>query len=235
MSTTSDTAWGWVRDAQAGDRDAWARVYTAYRPFVRGYLARRVINPHTVEDLTSDTFTRALEALPHVRAQNVPVEAWLITIARNRLFDHTKAAHTRRSTPIPILPTDQVTKSNEEVVLHQHTTQRLGALLEEALAALPPRQAQVLRLRYIDEVPVADVARRLGVLVGAAKALGVRGTNDIRAAAATAPPHPDSDADRLDVAMHRLTHAVKVLTQRHRRPPTATRSAPPPTAEAVVA
>jgi hypothetical protein len=29
--------------------------------------------------------------------------------------------------------------SHEEVVLHQHTTQRLGALLEEALAALPPR------------------------------------------------------------------------------------------------
>ena len=54
----------------------------------------------------------------------------------------------------------------------------------EALRALPPRQRAAVVLRYLDDLPIADVARALDCSEGAVKSNTSRGLDRLRAALA---------------------------------------------------
>jgi RNA polymerase sigma-70 factor (ECF subfamily) len=62
-------------------------MYERALPQVYGYLSSRTSSPTVAEDLTSETFLAAADA---VRRNAVPdlTVAWLITVARNKLVDH---------------------------------------------------------------------------------------------------------------------------------------------------
>ena len=141
-------------------------LYDEALPEVYGYLLARCGSRALAEDLTAETFLAAVAA---VRRQPppVPTTGWLVGIARHKLVDHWRAAEReqrglRAVDAEPDPPDDP-------------WDERLDALLtREVLERQTGVHRAVLTLRYLDGLPVPEVARALGRTVHATEALLVR-------------------------------------------------------------
>jgi RNA polymerase sigma-70 factor (ECF subfamily) len=162
--------------APDGPRERLLALYDRALPGVYGYLLSRCGQRATAEDLTAETFLAAADAL---RANaGAPVSrAWLQGVARHKLADHwrrqARAERTLRAVagqagqPGPADPWDA----------------RLDALrARDVLARLAPQHQAALTLRYMDDLPVPEVAGLLGRTVHATEALLVRARAAFRTA-----------------------------------------------------
>ena len=133
-----------------------ARVFAVYDealPRVYGYVLSRSGDVATAEDLTSETFLAALHAVEGDPALPVSIP-WLVGIARHKLLDHWRAA--ARSTQ------RQWRLDGQHEAAHDPWAAELDALLvRDVLRALAPPHRAALTLRYLDGLPVAEVARHL--------------------------------------------------------------------------
>ena len=84
-----------VELARKGDSDAFGMLYDHYQGSVYRFLFYRTRSSTLAEDLTSETFFRALRNMQNFRWQGKDFGAWLMTIARNLATDHFKAGRTR--------------------------------------------------------------------------------------------------------------------------------------------
>lgn len=98
--------WEVVAAAQGGDADAFGLLYDRYVDMVFRYVLFRVNDRCLAEDLTSETFLRALRRITSITYQGKDVGAWFVTIARNIVLDHVNRVGTawssaprRSSTP----------------------------------------------------------------------------------------------------------------------------------------
>src|ERR1041384_3081236 len=77
-------------EAAQQDRACFEAVYERYFDLVYGYVARRVRDRATTEDLTSEVFRKALADLPRFKWTGAPFGAWLLRIASNLIADRSK-------------------------------------------------------------------------------------------------------------------------------------------------
>src|SRR4029453_7175368 len=100
--------WAIGRRAQDGDADAFGEIYDRYIDTVFRYVYFRVGSRPLAEDLTSETFLRALRRIGPGSWQGRDLGAWLVTIARNLIADHYKSAKYRLEiTTADMLDADQ--------------------------------------------------------------------------------------------------------------------------------
>lgn len=163
---------GLVERAQEGDSEAFARLYDRYVDQTFGYIYRRVGHRQTAEDLTGDVFLRAYRRLSTFSWQGVDLGAWIMTIARNRVNDHFKSARFRleRSTEKIYDDADTGPDDPERVTVARDMARALG----QALERLKDDHREVIELRFIHNMSVADTAEVMGRSVGATKALQYR-------------------------------------------------------------
>ena len=162
-----------VERAQDGDSEAFARLYDIYVDQTFGYIYRRVGHRQTAEDLTGDVFLRAYRRLSSFTWQGVDLGAWIMTIARNRVNDHFKSARFRleRSTETIIdSPVEAPPDDPERVTVARDMARALGRALEQ----LKDDHREVIELRFVHNMSVADTAEVMGRSIGATKALQYR-------------------------------------------------------------
>src|SRR5256885_15709055 len=99
-------SWDLVHAAQQGDTAAFGRLYDRYVDVVFRYVLFRVGDRELAEDVTSETFLRALRRISSVSYQGRDVGAWFVTIARNLVLAHVKSSRFRLE-----VVTDDVTES----------------------------------------------------------------------------------------------------------------------------
>jgi RNA polymerase sigma-70 factor (ECF subfamily) len=165
-----------VELARGGDSEAFGQLYDHYHPSVYRFLYYRVGSVTLAEDLTSETFFRALRSMSSFRWQGKDFGAWLMTIARNLTTDHYKAGRTRLEQTTEDMSTlDSTTDGPEGAVLAQLTNE---ALLE-ALSQLPNEQRECLVMRFLQGLSIAETADVLGRSAGAVKQLQLRGVRNL--------------------------------------------------------
>lgn len=170
--TEPDTgAWALVAAAQGGDREAFGQLYERYVDVVFRFVLYRTGDRALAEDLTSDTFLRALRRIDSVRYQGREVGAWFVTIARNLVLDHVKCSRTRMEVATAeLFDTDDSPEPDREVI--DAATARV---VRECVARLNPVQRECVTLRHIQGMSVAEIAAAVGCSKGAAKARTHRG------------------------------------------------------------
>ena len=171
----SDTDSGRMMDlveaAQDGETEAFGRLYDHYSDTVYRYIYYRVGSKATAEDLTSETFLRALRRIGTFTWQGRDFGAWLVTIARNLVADHFKSSRFRLEvTTGEMLDANEVERSPEDSVLEQLSNE---ALLT-AVRKLNPQQQECVTLRFLQGLSVAETARVMGKNEGAIKTLQYR-------------------------------------------------------------
>src|SRR5204863_5275134 len=77
-------------EAAQRDRAQFAAIYEEYFELVYAYVARRVRNRSTAEDITSDVFHKALANLPKFKWTGAPFASWLFRIASNLIADRAR-------------------------------------------------------------------------------------------------------------------------------------------------
>jgi len=165
--------------AQRGDAEAFAAIYEQYVDVVYRYVYYRVGSHHVAEDLTSETFVRALRRLDSYTWTGRDIAAWFVTIARNLVVDHVKSSRYRLEvTTGDMLDGDERAPSTESEVLERLRDERLLGALRD----LKPDQQECLSLRFLQGLSLAETAEVMGRSAGAVKQLQLRAVRSLHRA-----------------------------------------------------
>jgi RNA polymerase sigma-70 factor (ECF subfamily) len=161
-------SWELVHAAQQGDTSAFAKLYDRYVDVVFRYVLFRVGDRELAEDVTSETFLRALRRIGSVSYQGRDVGAWFVTIARNLVLDHVKSSRYRLEVATAeVDDSRRVEIGPEQQVISKVTT----AALLECVEQLGDDQRECIVLRFLQGLSVAETAEVMHRNEGAVKAL----------------------------------------------------------------
>ncbi len=161
--------------AITGDIAAAGELYEQCHQDIYWYLFYRVGDAQTAEDLMAEVFLRMLRGLPNYQPQGKPVEAWLFQIARNLAIDHYRSNHHEESIE---MKENQLVEPGE---VHNTVENSLnGEKLRRALEHLSADQRDVIILRFVLGMPIAEAARTINRSQDAVKALQRRGLLALR-------------------------------------------------------
>ncbi len=159
--------WALVHAAQQGDSGAFGQLYDRYVDMVFRFVLFRVHDRTMAEDLTSETFLRALRRITTVSYQGKDVGAWLVTIARNLVLDHVKSSrHRLEVSTAEFRDTHSRDDTENEVV-----TASVHTALLDCVRQLGEDQRECISLRFLQGLSVSETAQLMGRNVGAVKAL----------------------------------------------------------------
>ena len=147
-------------------------IYAVALPQVYGYLLPRCGSVAVAEDLTAETFTAAVAAVRQGRVGDVTV-AWLVAVARHKLVDHWRRVTRERRGLAAVERAHQEAEDPWDEVLDLQAA-------HAALVRLSPPQRLALTFRYLDGLPVPEVAEHLGRSVHATETLLVRARAALR-------------------------------------------------------
>ena len=120
------------------------------------YLCRLSGDSVLAEELTSDTFFRAMKALDSFRG-DCEIKLWLLKIARNCFYEHRKKTAPLRSIG-ELYTLESASPGPEEAVLKRLEAQRALALIEE----LPEAQREVLMWRVYGGLSFKSIGNMFG-------------------------------------------------------------------------
>lgn len=147
---TDVEASGTLPAGEAEVQEVFAAFYRAHLPDVYGYLLRLCAGDRAqAEDLTQDVWLALVEELRRGRAERADVR-WLITVARSRFIDAARRER-RRQSKLELIRREPV-----------RDDQPTSSQVLERLDQLQPLHRAVLVLRYVDDLPVPEVAAAIG-------------------------------------------------------------------------
>lgn len=169
-----------VLAAQSGDREAFGRLVEHYRGRVYAMAMAITADHHEAQELTQETFVRAMKNLPRLDAPE-KLYPWLRGIAHTIGRDiRRKAARERRhleaaahERPLADAPADASLAAGEAGAAER-------ARLASAVAALPENLRVALDLRFREGLSYQQIAEVLGVPASTVRGLLYRGTKALR-------------------------------------------------------
>jgi RNA polymerase sigma-70 factor, ECF subfamily len=156
-----------LAEARAGAEEAIAVLYREFHPKLLRYL--RAQEPLEGEDLAAEAWLDAARGLDRFDGDERAFQRWIFTIARRRLIDFRR----RRSHSAHAL--GALRELAEQPDVEGAAAPVLAASETDAalvrIGSLPPDQADVVLLRVVAGLEVADVARILGKKAGTVRVL----------------------------------------------------------------
>ena len=138
-------------------RAAVARLFDEYVWEVYGFIAYRIGNRSEAEDVTQQTFERALRAWRRFDPSRAHPKTWLLAIARNLIVDHYRRDRSRLLRPLGEggLPEEQLPSEKGP------ETAGVSPELATALDTLSQRDREVIALRYGSDLRGPEIAELL--------------------------------------------------------------------------
>jgi RNA polymerase sigma-70 factor (ECF subfamily) len=163
--------------AGRADSSALGEVYDQYVERIYAYIYHRVGQAELAEDLTGQVFMRMLEAIRRQQGWKTSFSGWLYRIAHNLVIDY----YRRRSRASFV----DIDEAPPVVVAEDDPSRKVQASLDRedlraALSQLTEEQAQVITLRFLEDLSIAEVAAIMGKNEGAIKALQYRAVIALR-------------------------------------------------------
>ena len=158
-----------IEDAQR-DPSRFGELYEENFYRVYAYIARRVRGRQEAEDLTADVFREALAGIGRFEWRGVPFAAWLLRIASRAVADHYKRSARESGRP---------SEAELERVVPQEIERHV--IVFQLVDRLPEAQARVIRLRFVEQKSIREIAQVLGRSEGAVKQLQLRAIENLRA------------------------------------------------------
>lgn len=135
--------------------EAFDKLYEYYLPKILAYVMNRTANKAIAEDITSQTFVKAMLKIKTFEYKGFTFGAWLYRIAHNTLVDYYRK---HKEIEIPEYHQAQ-SDDNSELVAQQSERQQI---LLDALRKLPEQYQQILSLKFFEEMTNEEIAQVLG-------------------------------------------------------------------------
>lgn len=160
--------------ARNGNPQAAGELYELYHQQIFRYLGYRTGDWLAAEDLTGEVFIKMIKALPRFQPTAASFASWLFQIAHNAAVDHLRW---QTSHPAVRLDDDQPAADNPAAALEDRLS---SEQLRGALQQLSGDQRDVLLLRFIHGLSLADTASALRRSPDAVKGLQRRALQRLR-------------------------------------------------------
>jgi RNA polymerase sigma-70 factor, ECF subfamily len=149
-----------IREAQTGDLEAFAKLVALHQKSVRACVAARVDSIHDADDISQEVFLIAHRKLGELDARQ-SLGPWLRSVAFFLLKNHL-----RKQQRSPVEAREQIADLVDEALLSENESvsldeERLTAM-QHCLTKLEPSARELLRLRYEEDLPLAEIGARLG-------------------------------------------------------------------------
>ena len=167
----------------------------AYRELVRRYerpvfslVYRMVRDRELAEDLSQETFVKALNAIESYRPE-FKFSSWIFKIANNAAIDHLRRRELdtlsldgspHAETPEAIEATALQIGDRQETALEEVEARELGGEIETAIARLRPEYRSCILLRHVEGRAYEEIAEILGLPLGTVKTYIHRARNELR-------------------------------------------------------
>lgn len=175
----------------------WAGLHREYYPQIRSWFAARVAREQDADDLAEEVLTR----LARGRTPD-DLKAYLTTAAANALARYCRLRARERDFLRTLLEgntrVDQTHGCEPKDPSEEEESSEKRATVEKVLGTLPPGEAELLRLRFMDGLRMAEAARRVGCSRAAAYKRLQRIIHRLRDRYAVEPPSPDDGNDSKD-------------------------------------
>lgn len=152
-------------------------LYDKYYQPIFSYVLKRTANIELSQDLTSQTFFKALTKLGTFRWQNVPFSSWLYRIAGNEIANYFRknkykiVSLERIPTPVSnVNPLTEIIEAEKELKKHKDFLK-----VREKLSKLPFKYQEVITLRFFEKKKIKEISKILGKREGTIKSLIYRG------------------------------------------------------------
>lgn len=168
-----------IAKAKAGDREALNELVTSHWAYIYRLALAKTGNPDDAQEIAQDTFVKALAALPRYKETNATFKTYLSRIALNLIIDY----YRKRGRAPQVVDITEYTEpivdksiSPDQAVVHAERQEEVAKML----ALLPEEQRQVVELRIVQGVAVADTARIMGKSAAAVKMLQQRALKKLK-------------------------------------------------------
>lgn len=151
------------RVGQAQDRQAFGELFDHFAPRLNAYMRRLGADPGQAEELVQETMLTVWRKAPLFDIRKANANTWIYTIARNKRIDSLRRQRPEYSTEdMTLIPAEQPELDAVDTAEQQQR-------LEQAIAALPPEQAELLRLAYYNDMPHSEIAEQRHLPLGTVK------------------------------------------------------------------
>lgn len=160
--------------ARAGDAEAFGELFEHFQGPIYRQLYFLTRSASLAEDLTSETFFRALRAMRKEQMPAAYVGPWLRRIARNLALDHWSAKSTRAERVTADFSWFEPGDSGAAIDAAVQDD-----FLRQALSRLPETQRRVLAMRFLCQMSIEETTAEIGCSYGATKQLQWRGLRNL--------------------------------------------------------
>jgi RNA polymerase sigma-70 factor, ECF subfamily len=150
----------------AGDRDAFAQLFSAYAGKVKGYLLRLGAPAAVAEDMAQDAMVAVWRRAASFDPAKAKASTWIFVIARNAWIDKLRREKVELAyRSVTIVSEESEEEAPEEAAMRGQTEEQVAA----ALATLSEEQRQVVRLSFFEDRPHSEIAEHLSLPLGTVK------------------------------------------------------------------
>lgn len=169
---------GLVRRIAAGDQRAAAMLVDRHLPRITALARRMLGDAHAAEDVAQDVFLRVWRAAPDWQPGAAKFSTWMHRVAMNLCYDRLRKKRETLFDEPPEIADDAPSAFDDA------HARDVGARVDAALAALPPRQRAAIALCHLNEMTNIEAAQTLEISVEAVESLLSRGRRALRVALA---------------------------------------------------
>jgi len=152
-----------IERCHKGELDQFARLYDDYAKKIYTFIYYKTMHRETAEDLTGETFLKALEHIQSYHPDKGPFSAWLYRIARNTVIDHYR---TRKSA---VNIDDCWDLSDRRDFAEDFATSEALEKVKSYLSTLSPKQREIITLRVWGGLSYEEIAEITGASEAALK------------------------------------------------------------------
>ncbi len=146
------------------DRTAFAELFDYFAPRIKAYMRRLGADDAQAEELMQETMLTVWRRAASYDPKLAAVSTWMFTVARNKRIDGLRRA-ARPDVDLNDPTMEQEQEQPDAIVGRMQT----AALVREALAELPPEQAEAMRLAYYEGLSQSEIAAKLDTPLGTIK------------------------------------------------------------------
>jgi len=150
-----------VKEIRKGNERALHLLYSHYKQSLYQFINRQIRDVGTTEELVQDVFMGALEGI----RENAKIEsfnAYIYAIARHKIVDHIRRKKIKKMV-LSAIP-EQFFNRCATLLFNDMTEKKeLADSVEHILSHIPHEYALIIRLKYIEGLPVQTIAKKLAL------------------------------------------------------------------------
>ncbi len=146
-----------IKECQSGKMEMFGLLYDSYFKKIYNFIFYRTLRKEIAEDLTSQTFFKALQGINSFDSQKGQFSSWLYRIAKNNVVDHYRSQRKE----IDINDIWDLSGGGDDLQVAVENREKIKEV-KKYLSALKPEHRQIVIMRVWDGMSYFEIAQILG-------------------------------------------------------------------------